>query len=512
MSVSLSDDIIKKFTTENDYIKYFNESLSYVDNPNIENTIKKIFENYSIGSLYSNLYFLPNKSNFLIINNYDLNHFKENIDIKSLKKKLEFKIDMNDKIFNVYTAIVNPLKYIHHQNLLNNKLKYINSIYGIIGLYYINLNCLNGTKKKILLLGENHNDCGFNCKDKLNINEIQNIDYTKVIENLSDILNTSELEIIKQNYKNINDLLKFENNNGLKKLTIIKTKLFLEEKYKNISVVDFIELIIDNANKINKCVNLFIEDIKKDKKINSGLNYISRNTHMNKYNNRFKMNLRVHNMEIRPIKKSIIESNKLLDYLTIYEESKNLLYFNQLPDDYSSRVILIFDFILNRNIRPIKDNILNETVLELLVFLKVRDTEHQIILKDIYKVKDILDKQYSYFLANKTEYFKEDVDVKNIIYREIMDEEYLNNPLLYLLDINIFFNLFKNLDIKDMKYKCNTQYLNLNIILAGGNHIEFLFKLIIILFENQYNEEEIIDKFKFTNNDNFNNFVDNILL
>ena len=93
-----------------------------------------------------------------------------------------------------------------------------------------------------------------------------------------------------------------------------------------------------------------------------------------------------------------------------------------------------------------------------------------------------------------------------------MDEEYLNNPLLYLLDINIFFNLFKNLDIKDMKYKCNTQYLNLNIILAGGNHIEFLFKLIIILFENQYNEEEIIDKFKFTNNDNFNNFVDNILL
>ena len=65
--------------------------------------------------------------------------------------------------------------------------------------------------QKILLLGENHNDCGFNCKDKLNINEIQNIDYTKVIENLSDILNTSELEIIKQNYKNINDLLKFEN-------------------------------------------------------------------------------------------------------------------------------------------------------------------------------------------------------------------------------------------------------------------------------------------------------------
>ena len=145
MSVSLSDDIIKKFTTENDYIKYFNESLSYVDNPNIENTIKKIFENYSIGSLYSNLYFLPNKSNFLIINNYDLNHFKENIDIKSLKKKLEFKIDMNDKIFNVYKIF--SLKYIHHQNLLNNKLKYINSIYGIIGLYYINLNCLNGTKK-----------------------------------------------------------------------------------------------------------------------------------------------------------------------------------------------------------------------------------------------------------------------------------------------------------------------------------------------------------------------------
>lgn len=511
MSVLLSDDIIKNYTTKNDSIKYFNESLSSVDNRNIENTIKKIFEDYSIGSLYSSLYFLPNKSNLLISNNYDLNHFKENIDIKSLKKKLEFKIVMNDKIFNVYTAVVNPLKYIHHQNLLNKKIKYINSIYGIIRLYYINLNCLNGTKKKILLLGENHNDCGFNCKDKLNINEIQNIDYTQVIKNLSDILNTSELEIIKQNYKNINDLLKFKNNNGLEILTIFKTKRFLEEKYKNINIVDFIELIIDNANKINKCVNLFIEDIKKDKKINSGLNYISKNAHMNKYNNRFKMNLRVHNMEIRPKKKSIIESYKLLDYLTIYEESKNLL-FNQLPNDYSSRVILIFDFILN--IRPIEDNILNDTVLELFAFINVRvsDIEHQIILKDIYNVKDILDKQYSYFLANKTEYFKEDVDVKNFIYKEIIDNEYLNNPLLYLLDINIFFNLFKNLDVKDMKYKCNTQYLNLNIILAGGNHIEFLFKLIIILFENQYNEEEIIDKFKFNNNDDFNNFVDNIII
>ena len=342
LNPNIYDDIVNKYlknkflNTINNFInhnkivsEYYNKLYSinkYLEDKNIDNNIINIFIN-KLNSIFNNKIIYDNKIVFINNNQYIINH---DINGNKLNKNIyinenQGKIEINNKIFKQDVLAISYDKYIMYYNIYTNLYlgfkDNINTIVNKKGQYLI----INYSFKNMLYLLGNFKKY---IKNHKNIKKKLQYIYTDRNNNLKNIINNFIINLNKSKYtKNKNKNL---NINYI--ILISKKKKLIFNNYEYI-----INSFLYNLNtEINILHNNYINVIDILKKNNNSLNYI-----INELNYLFEINNKNNNIIIFKYLVNLVHTFFYKNY--ILNNNKDMLLLQEIINFEKENLYDIFD-------------------------------------------------------------------------------------------------------------------------------------------------------------------------
>ena len=487
-------------------INYNNESLTN-QNKSIKDIINIFI--YNINNIYKNneikQILLNNENKKIIIDNGKIKIKKNKIEpslyltkdyeYKLLKEKKEFKtLNLNNSIYARFIFLKNEEKFI----LSNNKLKEL---------------LIKFKKENIINIKNNYDINGKKIK-KIEENEKnKNIEIDFQINNINEIINNINKIKIKNDKKFV---LKIKNQN---ENNILENKKI--NKFNNLIITEY-----NNNKYYDKLINIIF--LKLNNEFNIGLNkiYLKNNKYIinhDQYGNILEKNILIDENNIIIKKNDNFFKKDIIQYINLkknYEqknilESKNIIFYY---DKYNLNLIGYqnekeqIQVSYNKNNNYLKKYKCFEYKLKMFGYetYYIKDTLHDI---NILRINNII-KSINNFIKITTKINNKTIEQN--IYKELFSDLYIILPNLKFIKKLNYLNI-KNKNKIDNKINNKNESLNLHIddinddkeLKESNFLINYFSKLLLEIFELNYENDRILSYFILYINNEFDNYFKN---